>query len=98
MLGIGVLEVDRGGSLLTTLGGKGVLLPSTCGGKGSCALCRCRVVKGGGPISDRETPFFTQAEVRAQWRLACQVVVLGDLLIELPAAGPIPPPKVPSTE
>lgn len=80
-----VLEVGGGHSLFHTLQREGFALPSTCGGKGSCAKCRCRIVSGGGRISEREVPFFSKAEVKAGWRLACQVKVHGDMVVELPA-------------
>lgn len=91
------IAVSGGDTLFNTLAREGIALPSTCGGKGSCALCRCRVLKGGGPIAERELPYFTRAEVAQKWRLACQVKVLNDLAIELPAglsnAAPIHVPQ-----
>lgn len=80
-----VLWVRSGATLLTALAEEGIQLPSTCGGQGSCALCRCRILRGGGHIQDRERPFFTPQEVEAHWRLACQVSVKGDLRVELPS-------------
>ena len=44
------LEVETGSSLLSTLASQKIYLPSACGGKGSCGLCRCRVTEGGGII------------------------------------------------
>ncbi|MBL7946224.1 MAG: 2Fe-2S iron-sulfur cluster binding domain-containing protein [Flavobacteriales bacterium] len=79
-----VLEVSGGQSLFQKLNEHGVELPSSCGGKGSCAQCRCRVMRGGGRITDQERPYFTPAEVADNWRLACQVKVVGDLVVQLP--------------
>jgi Na+-transporting NADH:ubiquinone oxidoreductase subunit F len=79
-----VLEVSGGQSLFHKLKEHGVELPSTCGGKGSCAQCRCRVLRGGGPITEQERPYFTPAEVTDKWRLACQVKVVADLVVQLP--------------
>ena len=42
------VEVPAGGKLLGTLASKGIFLASACGGGGTCAQCRCRVVDGGG--------------------------------------------------
>ncbi|WP_257288655.1 2Fe-2S iron-sulfur cluster-binding protein, partial [Endozoicomonas sp. SESOKO2] len=39
-----------GGKLLTTLSGAGVFLPSACGGGGTCAQCKCKVLDGGGEM------------------------------------------------
>ena len=36
--------VPAGGKLLSTLADKGIFLASACGGGGTCAQCRCRVV------------------------------------------------------
>ena len=42
------LEVDGGGTLLSTLGSNGIFLPSACGGGGTCVQCICQVHSGGG--------------------------------------------------
>ena len=41
------LEVDGGGTLLSTLGSSGIFLPSACGGGGTCVQCGCQVNEGG---------------------------------------------------
>jgi Na+-transporting NADH:ubiquinone oxidoreductase subunit F len=82
--GVLVVEVDRGARLMTVLAAQGVQLPGTCGGKGACALCKCQVFSGGGPISPQEAPYFGQEAIRDHWRLACQVVVKGDMSIRVP--------------
>lgn len=79
-----VVEVAGGRSLFHVLASEGIALPSTCGGKGSCAKCRCRVLQGGGAITAQERPYFSKAEVDAGWRLACQVQVHGDIAVDLP--------------
>ena len=79
-----VVDVNAGRSLFDSLAREGIDLPSTCGGKGSCARCRCRVLKGGGAITGQERPFFSRAEVDARWRLACQVRVQRDITVEIP--------------
>lgn len=78
------LLVNGGASLYHTLLQHGAMLPSTCGGKGSCAQCRCRVLRGGGRITEREKPYFSSVEINGKWRLACQVMVHRDLVVELP--------------
>jgi len=78
------LEVEQGGSLLTTLSAEGVYLPSACGGKGSCGQCKCQVVEGGGEILDSERGHFTRKQVKEHWRLGCQCKVKGDLKIKVP--------------
>ena len=49
------MEVESGSTLLNTLSVNGVFLSSACGGKGSCAQCKCQVLEGGGEILPSET-------------------------------------------
>lgn len=72
-----------GGKLLQTLASEGIFLSSACGGGGTCAQCRCRVIEGGGSILPTETGYFTQGEIRNHMRLACQVAVKQDMKIEI---------------
>lgn len=79
------LEADPGNSLLSTLGNNKILLPSACGGGGTCGMCRCQVEEGGGSILPTETGFFSRKEQNENWRLACQVKVKEDMKIKVPA-------------
>jgi len=72
-----------GGKLLQTLASEGIFLSSACGGGGTCAQCRCRVIEGGGSILPTEEGHFTQGEIRDHMRLACQVAVKQDMKIEI---------------
>ncbi|MBP5359901.1 MAG: NADH:ubiquinone reductase (Na(+)-transporting) subunit F [Bacteroidaceae bacterium] len=78
------LSVPQGSSLLSTLADSGVYLASACGGKGSCGLCKCQVVEGGGEILDSEKGQFTRKQIKDHWRLSCQCKVKGDLKIKVP--------------
>ena len=78
------LEVDPGSTLLTTLSNNKIFLPSACGGGGTCAMCRCQVISGGGSILPTETGFFTRKEQQNNWRLGCQVKVREDMEIAIP--------------
>ncbi|WP_319267578.1 NADH:ubiquinone reductase (Na(+)-transporting) subunit F [uncultured Draconibacterium sp.] len=78
------IETEPGSTLLTTLGNNKILLPSACGGGGTCAMCRCQVVEGGGSILPTETGYFTRKEQNDNWRLACQVKVKEDMGIKIP--------------
>jgi Na+-transporting NADH:ubiquinone oxidoreductase subunit F len=78
-------EIEPGSSLLQTLSEKKIFVPSACGGGGTCGMCKCRIVEGGGSILPTETGFFTRKEQQNYWRLACQVKVRNDMKIELPA-------------
>ena len=57
------MEVEGGGTILSTLGTQGIFLPSACGGGGTCVQCRCQVISGGGDILPTEKPHFTRKEI-----------------------------------
>ncbi len=82
--GENTVEVAAGGTLLGTLAENGIYLPSACGGKGSCAQCKCQVVEGGGEILPSEKGHFSRKEQQEHWRLGCQVKVKNDLSIKVP--------------
>ena len=77
------LEVDGGGTLLSTLGSNGIFLPSACGGGGTCVQCTCQVHSGGGNILPTEAPHFSRKQIADNWRLGCQVKVKEDMEIHL---------------
>ena len=79
-----ILDVNPGSTLLQTLGDNKIFVSSACGGGGTCGMCRCRVVDGGGTILATETGFFTRKEQQNFWRLSCQVKVRSNLQIEVP--------------
>ena len=78
------IEVPAGSTLLSTLGNSKIFLPSACGGGGTCAMCKCQVLEGGGEILPTEAPYFSRKEIAADWRLGCQVKVKNDMKIEIP--------------
>ncbi|MBR2637743.1 MAG: NADH:ubiquinone reductase (Na(+)-transporting) subunit F [Bacteroidaceae bacterium] len=82
--GENTIEVAAGGTLLGTLAENGIYLPSACGGKGSCAQCKCQVVEGGGEILPSEKGHFSRKEQQDHWRLGCQVKLKGDVAIKVP--------------
>jgi Na+-transporting NADH:ubiquinone oxidoreductase subunit F len=79
-----VIEVESGGTLLSTLGDNKIFLPSACGGGGTCVQCECQVHSGGGEILPTETPHFTRKEQAENYRLGCQVKVKEDMDISIP--------------
>ena len=78
------LEVQGGSSLLSSLKTEKIFLPSACGGRGTCAYCKCQVLDGAGPVLPIEESLLTQEEISDQMRLACQVKVKADLSISIP--------------
>ena len=78
------LSVQGGGSLLAGLAENGIYVPSACGGRGSCAYCKVRVLEGAGIIGPVEQPYLTEEDRKNGVRLSCQVKVRNDLRIEIP--------------
>ena len=81
-----VITADPGNSLLRTLAGEKIFLPSACGGKGSCGMCKCQVDSGAGSILPTETGFFSYKQQHDNWRLACQVKVKENIAMRIPEA------------
>lgn len=78
------MEVESGGTILSTLGNNKIFLPSACGGGGTCAMCKCQVFEGGGEILPTEVPYFSRKEIQDNWRLGCQVKIKQDMKIGIP--------------
>ena len=79
------LIVKPGDSLLSVLASKNLFLASACGGGGTCAMCKCHVISGGGDVLPTETNHLNRKQVAEKMRLACQVKVKEDMEIEIPA-------------
>ena len=79
-----ILTVKPGSSLLGTLGNEHIFLSSACGGKGTCAMCKCQVLDGGGEALATEKPYFTRKQLQNHYRLGCQVKVKQDMKIHIP--------------
>ncbi|MCA9447562.1 MAG: NADH:ubiquinone reductase (Na(+)-transporting) subunit F [Candidatus Omnitrophica bacterium] len=78
------IKVPAGSTLLSALASKHVYLPSACGGGGTCAMCKCQVLEGGGDILPTETSLISRGEQKEHWRLSCQVKIRQDLKIHVP--------------
>jgi len=78
------IETSPGATILSTLAANDVFLPSACGGGGTCAMCKCHVLEGGGTILPTETGYISKAEAKEGLRLGCQVKVKQDMKIRVP--------------
>ncbi|TVP94917.1 MAG: oxidoreductase [Acholeplasmatales bacterium] len=78
------IPVDSDETVLTLLSNQKIFIPSACGGKATCGLCKVRVVEGGGPIRGTEKPFMSEDELSRGVRLSCQLKVREDMAIEIP--------------
>jgi Na+-transporting NADH:ubiquinone oxidoreductase subunit F len=75
-----VVDGDLGEKLLGALEHGGVHLPTSCGGAGTCGLCRVTVT-GAGEILPTERAILNEADIAHGIRLACQVVLRDDLTV-----------------
>lgn len=73
------LAAETGSKLLPVLADGGILIPSACAGAGTCGLCRVTVTDGGGDPLPTEASKLSRADMRDGVRLACQVVLRGDM-------------------
>jgi Na+-transporting NADH:ubiquinone oxidoreductase subunit F len=78
------LTVQGGKDLLSMLTAEKIFIPSACGGRATCGLCKLKVLEGAGPLLPTEEPFLSKEEKESNVRLSCQVKVRNDLKIEIP--------------
>jgi len=77
------ISAQAGSTLLSTLAAQKIFIPSACGGKGTCGVCKVDVVEGGGALLPTETSHINRAEARQGTRLSCQVKVKQDMRIRV---------------
>ncbi len=77
-------KVQGGSTLLASLKEHEIFIPSACGGRGSCGLCKVKVLDGGGPLLPTETPHLSKDEIENQIRVSCQIKVRSDIVVEIP--------------
>jgi len=83
------IRVASGDTLLGAVARAGVIVEAPCGGRGNCGKCLVRVLSGEVPPSERCTEALSPERLADGWRLACQVAVESDLVVEVPAEGRI---------
>lgn len=74
-----VIDAEIGERLLAALNHGGIHLPTSCGGVGTCGLCRVELPGGGALPTERAT--LGETAVAQGMRLACQVTVREDMAI-----------------
>jgi Na+-transporting NADH:ubiquinone oxidoreductase subunit F len=77
------IVTTAGSTLLSTLSAQKLFLPSACGGGGTCAMCKCEVLEGGGDVLPTEVGHLSRSEQKNHVRLACQVKVKNDMEIHI---------------
>ena len=78
------ISVPVGDKLLNALSDSGLFVASACGGGGTCAQCRVKVYDGGGSLLPAEESHINRRQAANGDRLACQVSVKQDMVIEVP--------------
>lgn len=82
--GVGSYEVPTGSNLRETLRREGVYVDGTCADNGTCGRCLVRVVRGdAGEPSLSEAGLLDGRSSNPEQRLACRVMVTGDLDISI---------------
>lgn len=81
------IQAPEGQSLLKSIRAMGFSLRALCGERGTCGSCRVKVLEGELPPSGADAAFFSEADIKAGWRLACAAYPTGDIQVEIGAAG-----------
>ena len=77
------ITTPGGTDLLSAFINNKIMLPSACGGGGTCAMCKVCVKEGGGDVLPTEIGHLTLNEQKEGVRLGCQVKVKQDMELEL---------------
>lgn len=80
------IETRAGRKLHGVLADHDILLPSACGGRGSCGQCRVVILGAGGHALPTETALLSKRDVLAGVRLACQLELISNISVEVPEA------------
>ena len=81
------IPADRGASLLETILKAKHPIATSCGGQGSCHLCRLTILKSAQELpspNDIEVKALGNVCISAGMRLACQVHVHSTLKVDVP--------------
>jgi 2Fe-2S ferredoxin len=84
---------DRTKTLLKHLQDNHIDWLHACGAKGRCTTCKAIIVAGSAGLSAPtrfEERYFQTRELQAGERLACQVLVDGDIIVRVPEEGKLP--------
>ena len=78
------ITVEGGIDLLSALVAEKIFIPSACGGRSTCGMCKVKVLAGGGSVLPTEEPHLSAKEIEQLMRLSCQVKVRENMRIEIP--------------
>lgn len=77
-------EVAAGSNLMFSLLERDIPVASSCHGEGVCSKCRIQIIQGADKLSkpnERELFLAQQNNLKANERISCQTLVLGDITI-----------------
>ena len=77
------ISCRRGSNLFQVLQEHHILLPSYCGGRGTCGKCGIRLLKGCLPITPEDRSAFSDEKLRQGMRLSCKAILQQDLTISI---------------
>lgn len=85
-IGINV-QAERLSSLLEAAQSAGIGLSAVCGGKSTCGSCLVRISNQGAvsPLNEIEKKTLSSEQIDKRFRLACQVQVWDDVVVDIPA-------------
>jgi Na+-transporting NADH:ubiquinone oxidoreductase subunit F len=78
------VTVTGGKPLLGSLMEEKIFIPSACGGRGSCGLCKVKVTSDIGDYLPTELPWISDEEKAENIRLSCQLKLKKDISIQIP--------------
>lgn len=80
-------DVPFGDTLFEAAVQAGVEVDTVCGGNGSCGKCKVKFLADAPPASPLDHLHLAGAEVQDGFRLSCQVITQGDMVVDVPRAG-----------
>ena len=79
------ITVEAGSNLMQALLSADVPVSSSCHGDGVCAKCRIKIVQGAKNLSEMneiELDLKQRNQIPEDFRISCQTIVLGDVVID----------------
>jgi len=86
IVGIGTVDLAEGGTLFEAGGKLAAGIDTACVGKGTCGLCRVKIVAGAenlNPYTDEERKHLGNVYFITKVRLSCRVRPTGPVTIEI---------------
>lgn len=79
-----IVKIKDGETLFQGLREHGILLPSPCGGRGSCGKCKVQIQEEDVEITVEDRKKLSEEEIRSGYRLACMCEAKKDFTVVMP--------------